>query len=306
MSNSLVATRRLWIKGQRKKEQIIRHALFFCVTVSLLTTIGIIATLVGEGYGFFRAVSLKEFLGTFRWTPLFDPQRFGVWPLVSGTLLVTLIAGLVALPLGIGGAICLGEYLPNRWRRVLKPLLELLAGVPTIVYGYFALTVVTPWLKNFIPSLSIFNALSAGLVMGIMILPLIVSLSEDAMLAVPRSLRAAGYALGATKLEVVLRIVLPSALSGIAAAFILGLSRAIGETMLVTIAAGSTPNLTLDPRESIQTMTGYIAQVSLGETPHGTLVYKTIFAVGLVLFAVTFLMNLGSHWIVRRFEERNQ
>lgn len=304
MNKTLQLTRRLWLTRQEAKERIIQQALFFCVLLSVLTTLGIIATLFGEGYGFFRKVSFREFFGSIEWTPLFSPQHFGIWPLVSGTLLVTAIAGLVALPLGVAGAVFLSEYLPNRWSKIIKPALEILAGIPTIVYGYFALTFVTPWLQGFIPNLGIFNALSAGLVMGIMILPLVISLSEDAMLAVPLSMRAAGYALGATKLEVSLRIVLPSALSGIAAAFILALSRAIGETMLVTIAAGSTPNITLDPRGSIQTMTAYIAQVSLGETPHGTLEYQTIFAVGLVLFMITLLMNIGSRTLVARFEER--
>lgn len=304
MSGEELAGRRLWILRQGRKEQFIHGLLFFCIVISVLTTLGIVLTLLVEGVGFFGAVSLQEFFGSVKWTPLFDPQQFGVWPLVSGTLLVAFIAAVVALPLGLAGAIFLAEYLPAKASKLIKPLLEVLAGIPSIVYGYFALTYVTPLLRGIVPELGIFNALSAGLVMGIMILPLVVSLSQDAMLAVPISLRAGAYALGATRLEVVLRVVVPAALSGIIAAFILAISRAVGETMLVTIAAGSTPILTFDPRASIQTMTAYIAQVSLGETPHGTTVYQTIFAVGLLLFCLTLAMNTLSQAIVRRYEQR--
>lgn len=296
--------RRLWIDKQRKLEGTIRWGLFFCIGVSLLTTVSIILILAGEGWQFFRQVPLRDFLGNTSWTPLFEPKSFGIWPLISGTLLVSFIAIAFALPLGLAGAVFLSEYIRPGWSKIIKPILEILAGIPTIIYGYFALSVVTPALRQFLPELNIFNALSAGLVMGLMILPLVTSLCQDAMLAVPSSMRSGGYALGATKAEVIRYIILPSAISGIAAAVILALSRAIGETMLVTIAAGSTPTLTLNPQESIQTMTAYIAQVSLGETPHGTLVYQTIFAVGLVLFLITLLMNILSQYIVRRFEER--
>ncbi|MBI4329353.1 MAG: phosphate ABC transporter permease subunit PstC [Chloroflexi bacterium] len=273
--------------------------------VSILTTVGIIYVLVSESLGFFQQVSLWDFLMGSQWTPLFQPQHFGVLPLVGGTLLVTGLSALVALPVGLGSAVYLSEYAPERARRVLKPLLEVLAGVPTVVYGYFALTFVTPLLQRYLfHDMIVFNALSAGLVMGIMIIPLVAALSEDAMVAVPRSLREGAYALGATKFEVVSKVVVPSALSGVVAAFILGLSRAIGETMLVTIAAGATPRLTLDPRESIQAMTAYIVQVSLGETPHGTLVYHSIFAVGLTLFVMTLGMNILGQWVVHRWRAR--
>ena len=289
----------------RRGESAIRVALLFCSLVSILTTVGIIYVLLSESLGFFREVSLLTFLTDTHWTPLFEPQHFGILPLVSGTLLVTGLAALVAMPLGIFTAIFLSEYAPDRLRRTIKPVLEVLAGIPTVVYGYFALTFVTPLLQRYLfPDMIVFNALSAGLVMGVMIMPMVSSLGEDAMVAVPRSLREAAYALGATRFEVVTRVVVPAALSGIVAAFILALSRAIGETMLVTIAAGATPRLTLDPRESIQTMTAYIAQVSLGETPRGTLVYQTIFAVGLTLFVMTLAMNALGQWVVARWRER--
>jgi phosphate transport system permease protein len=226
-----------------------------------------------------------------------------VLPLVNGTLLVSVIAAAVAMPVGLAIAIFLSEYAPDRVRRIIKPTLEVLAGIPTVVYGYFALTFVTPQLQNLIPNLLVFNALSAGLVMGLMIIPMVSSLSEDAMLAVPRSLREGAYALGATRLEVALRVVVPAALSGIVAAFILAMSRAIGETMLVTIAAGATPNMTVNPLESIQTMTAYIVQLSLGEAAHGSLEFNTIFAVGILLFVMTLAMNVLSHWVVRRWRE---
>jgi phosphate transport system permease protein len=237
------------------------------------------------------------------WTPLFQPQRFGVLPLLVGSVLIALIASLIAVPLGLGAAIYLSEYSPRRVRDVLKPILEILAGIPTVVYGYFALTFVTPVLRHVIPGLGIFNALSAGIVVGIMILPLIASLSEDAMAAVPRELRQGAYALGSTKLEVATRVVTPAALSGIMASFILAVSRAIGETMAVVLAAGMTPQLTFDPRESVQTMTAYIVQVSLGDTPFGSIEYQSIFAVGLLLFVVTLIMNIFGRWFLNRYRE---
>ena len=275
-----------------------------CALVSILTTIGIVVALVSQAWGFFMEVTVWDFLRGTQWTPILKPRSYGVLPLVSGTLLVTTLAAIVAVPIGLATAIYLSEYAPDNLRRILKPVLEVLAGIPTIVYGYFALTFVTPLIQKVLPDMIVFNALSAGLVMGLMIIPMVSSLSEDAMLAVPRSLRQAAYALGATRLEVSLRVVVPAALSGIVAAVILGISRAIGETMLVTIAAGATPNMTWNPLESIQTMTAYIVQLSLGETPHGSLEYNTIFAVGLLLFAITLTMNVFGHWIVRRWGVR--
>ncbi|MBF8265771.1 MAG: phosphate ABC transporter permease, partial [Dehalococcoidia bacterium] len=271
---------------------------------SVFTTIGIVIILVVQAAGFFSKVSILEFFTGTQWTPLFQPQHFGVLPLVGGTLLTAGIAILVAIPIGLAAAVYLSEYAQDRVRRIVKPFLEVLAGIPTVVYGYFALTFLTPLLQHIFPDMIVFNALSAGLVMGIMIIPMVSSLSEDAMVAVPRSLRDAGYGLGATRYEVATRVVMPAAVSGIVAACILALSRAVGETMIVVIAAGSTPKLTLNPLESIQTMTAYIVQISLGETPHGTVEYYTIFAVGLLLFFMTLLMNLFSQWFVGRYREK--
>ena len=282
---------------------VVKWVFFACATVSVLTTVGILFTLIYQATSFFNEISVWEFLTGTRWTPILRPRSYGVLPLVSGTLLVTLIAALVALPTGLMTAIFLSEYAPDKLRRVVKPVLEVLAGIPTVVYGYFALTFVTPLLQTVFEGLIVFNALSAGLVMGVMIIPMVSSLSEDAMVAVPRNLREGAYALGATRYEVSIKIVVPAALSGIIAAFILAISRAIGETMLVTIAAGATPSLSFNPMESVQTMTAYIVQLSLGESPVGSLEYNTIFAVGLLLFAMTFVMNLLGFWIVRRFRE---
>ncbi len=286
------------------EERIVRGVLFASALVSILTTVGIVFSLLSQAFGFFREIGVWEFLTGTRWAPILIPQSFGVLPLVAGTLMVSIIAAAVAVPVGLATAIFLSEYAPDRVRRVLKPILEVLAGIPTVVYGYFALTFVTPLIQIVFKDMLVFNALSAGLVMGLMIIPMVSSLSEDAMLSVPRSLREAAYALGATRLEVALRVVVPAALSGIVAAFILAMSRAVGETMLVTIAAGATPKLTLNPLESIQTMTAYIVQLSLGETPHGSLEYNTIFAVGLLLFFMTLAMNLLGHWVVRRWKEQ--
>lgn len=291
-------------KQNRLRERAIQQLLLTCALVSVFTTISIVIMLVAQAAGFFSEVSILEFFTGTKWMPLFQPQHFGVLPLVSGTLLTAGIAILVALPIGLASAIYLSEYARDRVRRVVKPLLEILAGIPTVVYGYFALTFVTPLLRNIFPSMIVFNALSAGLVMGVMIIPMVSSLSEDAMTAVPRSLRDAAYGLGANRLEVATRVVMPAAISGIVAACILALSRAIGETMIVAIAAGSTPKLTLNPLESIQTMTAYIVQISLGETPHGTTEYYTLYAVGLLLFVMTLLMNLFSQWFVRRYREK--
>ena len=297
---------RVSLRGARSrtaKEAVIGGLLFAAGAVSILTTVGIIAVLVWESLAFFRRVSVAEFLTGTVWTPLFVPQHFGVLPLLLGSVLVSIIAAAIAIPLGLGSAIYLSEFAPDRLRRYLKPILEILAGVPSVVYGYFALTFVTPLLQPLVPGLQLFNALSAGIVVGIMVLPLIASLSEDAMNAVPRGLRQGAYALGATKFEVATRVVTPAALSGIVASFILAISRAIGETMAVVLAAGMTPNLTLDVRESIQTLTAYIVQVSLGDTPFGSIEYQSIFAVGLLLFAVTLGMNVFGRWFLKRYRE---
>ncbi|WP_099158515.1 phosphate ABC transporter permease subunit PstC [Virgibacillus ndiopensis] len=275
-----------------------------CAVISVFTTIGIIFTLVIETVTFFNRVSFMEFITSTEWYPFSEnDSSYGIISLVSGTLLITVIAMLVAIPIGISSAIYLSEYASERTRRVIKPILEVLAGVPTIVYGFFALTFVTPLLKAIIPGLSIFNALSPGIVVGIMIIPMIASLSEDAMSSVPNSMREGALAMGATKLEVALKVVLPAALSGIIASFVLGISRAIGETMIVAVAAGSTPNLTLDVTDSIQTMTAYIVQVSLGDASYGSTIYYSIYAVGMTLFVFTLLMNLLAQYISRRFRE---
>lgn len=271
--------------------------------ISILTTLGIVIVLVTQAFSFFADVSPLAFLTGTKWTPMYEPKNFGVLPLLSGSLLIAFGAAVVALPLGLLSAIYLSEYAHERTRRIIKPVLEVLAGIPTVVYGYFALTFITPLLRVFWPETEIFNAASASIVMGIMIIPMVSSLSEDALSAVPRALREGAYALGATKFEVASRTVVPAALSGVIASFILAISRAIGETMIVTIAAGATPRLTLNPLESVQTMTAYIAQVSMGETPIGSIEYKTIFAVGLTLFAVTLVMNLISTIVLRRFRE---
>lgn len=289
---------------RNRKERAIELALGFCAMISVVTTLAIAGVLVYESAAFFAEVSPLRFLTETQWTPQFVEQHFGIWPLLAGTFLVTGIAALVAIPIGLASAIYVAEYAPLGLRRVLKPGLELLAGVPSVVYGYFALTFVTPLLQQIVPQLGVYNALSAGIVVGIMIIPVVASLSEDALRAVPRSLADGAYALGATKIEVVLRVMLPGAISGIIASFILAISRAIGETMIVTLAAGATPRLTLDPTDSIQTMTAFIVQVSLGDTPQGSTVYRSLFAVGLVLFLLTFAMNLAANWVIRKYQER--
>jgi phosphate transport system permease protein len=288
---------RLWI------EFLIERLLFVCAAASILITLGIIAVLVFETAAFLREVPVTEFLFGTVWTPLFSDASFGVLPLVGGTLLVSGIAMAVALPAGLVTAIYLSEYAPSTIRRTVKPVLELLAGVPTVVYGYFALLFVTPILQRLVPGLAGFNALGPGIVMGIMILPLVSSLSEDALHAVPGGLREGAYALGATRMQAAVRVVVPAAFSGISAACILAVSRAIGETMIVAIAAGQQPRLTLDPRVPVETMTAYIVQVSLGDTPTGTIEYRTIFAVGMLLFLGTFALNLISNWLRERFRE---
>jgi phosphate transport system permease protein len=298
-----LVTLRAGLVPRRPGEWLIERVLFLCAALSILVTAGIIAVLLFETLAFFREVSLVEFLTGREWTPLFYEKKFGVLPLIAGTALVSTIAMIVALPGGLLAAIYLSEYAPSRVRRVTKPVLEVLAGVPTVVYGYFALLFVTPLLQQFIPGLSAFNALSPGIVMGVMILPLISSLSEDALRAVPNGLREAAYALGATRRQATIQVVVPAAFSGISAAAILGVSRAIGETMIVAIAAGQQPRLTANPLVPVETATAYIVQVSLGDTPAGTLEYRTIFAVGMMLFVSTFALNLASNWLRQRFRE---
>jgi phosphate transport system permease protein len=277
--------------------------LFLCATVSILTTIGIVVALAGPTIDFFQEVSFVEYFTGTSWTPLFSPSSFGVLPLVVGTLSTTFWACVVAIPFGLGAAIYLSEYARPRSRRWLKPSLEVLAGIPTVVYGYFALTFFTPLLRDLGLGVEIFNALSAGLVMGIMILPTVASLSDDAMTAVPMALREGAFGLGASRMQVSTRVVVPAALSGIVASFVLGISRAVGETMIVLIAAGGRPNLSFNPYEGVQTMTAYIAQVGIGDVPTGSLEYKTIFAVGATLFVATFIMNLVSIRLVRKYRE---
>ncbi len=286
---------------RKAREGLIEGLLFCCALFSVLITGGILSVLLFETLGFFREVSPIEFLTDTQWTPLFFEKHFGILPLFSGTFLITAIAISVALPVGLIGAIYLSEYASERMRVFVKPALEILAAVPTIVYGYFALTFVTPMLQKFLPDLSGFNALSPGIVMGIMIVPIVASLSEDALHAVPVGLREGGYALGSTRLQVALRIVLPAALSGVVASFVLGISRAVGETMIVAIAAGLQPRLTLNPMVPIETITAYIAQVSMGDTPADTLEYRTIFAVGTSLFLLTFVLNILGFLLRKRF-----
>lgn len=294
-------------RRRRPAERAVKLALLACGLISIATTLGILGSLALETIAFFRDVSFGQFFGSTRWAPTFSPAGFGVWPLVTATALISGIGMLVALPLGLAAAIYLSEYASTKVRKIIKPTLEVLAGIPTVVFGYFALTFVTPrLLRPLIPGMEgqIFNALSAGLVVGVAILPLIASISEDAMRAVPHSLREAAFGMGATRLRVALRVVFPAALSGIAAATILGLSRAIGETMIVAIASGQIANLSLDPREPMQTMTSYIVQVSLGDTPFGSVAYRTIFALGTTLFAMTLILNGISFAAARRFRQR--
>jgi len=291
-------------RARHFRERVIKILLAACAYVSVLTTFGIVFVLIFETINLFREVSIVEFFTSTTWSAAFANPKFGIVVLISGTLLTTAIAIAVALPVGLLAAIYLSEYASTRLRRWLKPALEVLAGVPTIVYGYFALTFVTPLLQSTIfPSLTIFNALSAGLVMGVMIIPTIASVSEDAIYAVPHSLREGAYALGATKREVATRIVVPAALSGIVAATILGISRAVGETMIVAVAAGNLAQLATDPLAPVQTMTAFIVQVASGDTPTGSLTYNTIFAVGTTLFVMTLILNIISYMFVRRFRE---
>lgn len=289
---------------KRPQEKIIEKFLLFSALVTILTTIGIVLVLSVEAFKFFREVSIFEFFTDTQWTPLFTQKRYGILPLLSGTFLTAVIAIAFALPLGLVIAIYLSEYAPGKLREYLKPSLELLAAVPTVVYGFFALTVVTPFLQKIIPGISGFNSLSAGLVMGIMIIPIISSLSEDALRAVPKSLREAAYGMGSTRLQTSLKVAVPAASSGIVVSVILAISRAIGETMIVAIAAGQQPRLTMNPLVPVETLTAYIVQVSLGDVPHNSIEYRTIFAAGITLFAFTFILNNLSQWIKNKYREK--
>jgi phosphate transport system permease protein len=285
------------------KEKGTEVILFLSALSTILITLSTVFILFYEGLGFFKVVSLMEFLTGTQWTPLFAQPKFGILPLVAGTFLVTGIAVIVALPMGLIVAVYLSEYAPFKVKEIAKPILELLAAVPTVVYGYFALLFLTPLLQKLIPNLSGFNALSPGIIMGIMIIPYVSSVSEDAMKAVPMQIREGSYATGATKFQTAFKVVIPAAFSGIAAAFVIGISRAIGETMVVAIAAGMMPNLTLNALEPVQTLTAYIVGISLGDVPHGTVMYKTIFAAGITLFLITLFLNVLGFWFRRRFRE---
>ena len=288
---------------QRIKEKIIEFILRATALITILTTIGIIWVLLSESLEFFKEVSIIDFLTDNQWTPLFANKHFGILPLISGTVLTTIIAISVSLPIGLTIAIYLSEYAPKKLKKIIKPLLEILAAVPTVVYGFFALMVVTPFLQKLIPEMAGFNSLSAGIVMGIMIIPFISSLSEDALSAVPKSLREASYGMGATRLQTSFKVMVPAASSGIIVSVILAFSRAIGETMIVAIAAGQQPRLTLNPLVPVETITAYIVQVSLGDVQHDSLEYRTIFAAGITLFVFTFILNNISFYIRNKFRE---
>ena len=292
---------RLRASRARHGELVVKGLLGACALISVATTIGIVLALFLPAFEFFQDVSIREFATGTEWAPLFEPALFGVLPLVVGTLSVTFWAVLVAIPLGLGAAIYLSEYASDRTRKLLKPLLEVLAGIPTIVFGYFALTFFTPLLRDLGIEVDIFNALSAGLVMGVMIIPTVASLSEDAMAAVPRDLRYGAFALGSSRMKVSTRVVVPAAISGIIAAFVLGISRAVGETMIALVAAGQQPNMSFDPREAVETMAAFIAATGAGDVPTGSLEYKTIFAVGATLFVMTLILNVVSIRLVERY-----
>jgi len=286
------------------RELIIEKSLLSSALITIAVTVGIILVLTIETFSFFKEVSIFDFFTDIEWTPLFTQKHYGILPLLTGTLLTTFIAISVALPIGLSISIYLSEYAPRSFRKTIKPLLELLAAVPSVVYGFFALVVVTPYLQQFIPNLSGFNSLSAGIVMGIMIIPFVSSLSEDALFAVPKALREASYGMGATRLQTAFKVVVPAASSGIIVSIILAISRAIGETMIVAIAAGQQPRLTLDPTVPVETITAYIVQVSLGDVQHGSLEYRTIFAAGITLFVFTFLLNTVSFRIRKKYREK--
>lgn len=287
----------------RVKERIIEKLLFFCAMLSVLITVGIIFVLVLDTVDFFQEVSFWDFISDDKWTPMFKEKHFGIAPLLSGTLLTSAIAIAVALPIGLSIAIYLNEFAPKNFRKRIKPALELLAAIPTVVYGFFALTVVTPFLKQYI-DIDSFNALAAGLVMGIMIIPYVSSISEDALYAVPKSLREAAYGMGSTRLQTAFKVTIPAASSGIIVSVILAISRAIGETMIVAIAAGQKPILTMDPTETVATITSYIVQVTVGDVEHGSIEYKSLFAAGITLFFFTFILNNISYFIKKKYQEK--
>jgi phosphate transport system permease protein len=294
---------RLRAERRRYGEDVVKGVLALCALISILTTVGIVAALLEPSIEFFREINIVDYLTGTRWAPLFSPSSFGVLPLVTGTLNVTFWACVVCMPLGLGAAIYLSEYARPRVRRTLKPALEVLAGIPTVVFGFFALTFFTPLLKDLGTGVSTFNILAAGLVMGVMLIPTVASVSEDAMSAVPDELRDGAYALGSTKLQVSTRVIVPAAFSGIIASYVLAISRAIGETMIVLIGAGLLAQITFDAREPSETMTAFIAATGIGDVPSGSIEYKTIFAVGLTLFCMTLVMNLIAIRLVRRFRE---
>jgi phosphate transport system permease protein len=304
-TRDLTAAPELRLRAERRRigEDVVKGVLAVCAFVSVATTVGIVLALFLPAFEFFADISIVDFLTGTNWAPLFEPASFGVLPLIAGTLLVTAIASAVAMPFGLGAAIYLSEYASPRVRGTLKPAFEILAGIPTIVFGYFALTFMTPLLRDIGIQVDIFNTLSAGLVMGVMLLPTVASLSDDAMGAVPRDLRDGAYALGATKVQVATRIVVPAAVSGIIASFVLAISRAVGETMIVLVAMGQQPNLTFDPREAAEAMTAFIAATGAGDVPTGSLEYKTIFAVGATLFVLTLVMNVFAIRLVRKYRE---
>jgi len=298
ISHNSITTRRL-----RWGEFLIQSGLALCALISVVTTLLIIIILAKESLGFFEHVAPTDFFFGTRWVPLLEPSSFGVLPLVWGTLIITFGAALIAIPVGLASAIYMSEYASPRARSIIKPVLELLAGIPTVVYGYFALTFVTPVLKSIFPDIQVFNALSGAIVVGIMVLPMIATLSDNALQAVPDTLRQGAYALGATSNEVTTSVVVPAALSGVMASFLLAISRAIGETMAVTLAAGATPNMSLTFLESIQTMTAYIVQISLGDAPAGGVAYQTLFIIAGLLFVITLVLNSVSQWILHRYRE---
>tara|TARA_Y100000589_G_scaffold243642_1_gene231265 strand:- start:1115 stop:1987 length:873 start_codon:yes stop_codon:yes gene_type:complete len=287
----------------RLREIIIEKAFFLCALLSILITVGIIFVLLIDTLDFFQEVSFLDFITDSKWTPMFSDKHFGIAPLLAGTLLTTLTAIAVALPIGLSIAIYLNEFAPKTFRKRIKPALELLAAIPTVVYGFFALTVVTPFLKQYI-DIDSFNALSAGIVMGIMIIPYVSSISEDALYAVPKSLREAAYGMGSTRLQTAFKVTIPAASSGIVVSVILAISRAIGETMIVAIAAGQKPTLTMDPTETIATITSYIVQVTVGDVEHGSIEYKSLFAAGMTLFLFTFILNNISYFVKKKYQEK--
>ncbi len=300
MASALTVSER---NAQKIREKIVEFFLLLAAVSSVFVTLAIVFVLVYESFGFFVTVPIMDFLFGTTWTPLFADPKYGILPLLGGTMLSTLVALVFVGPIGLATAIYLSEFASNGVRETIKPILEILSGVPTVVYGFFALLFVTPALQTFVPGLPGFNILSSGIVIGIMIIPYVASLSEDALRAVPQSLRDGSLALGATRLETALKVVLPAATSGVAAAFILGISRAVGETMIVAIAAGQQPNLTFDPREPAATITAYIVQVALGDLPHGSIAYQTIFAAGLMLLLITLVFNVIGFWLRHRFRE---